>query len=185
MAKAKDAGTTPWQVGALVTVLVALIGAFATIYSQRGTHREPEGPGESLQTLYRAEVKAALNSSRIVVDEAFAKLDPSPLRKAYTGYALSANEDAIRRLKEQGAEAIEFDYVAVQYDGIDIFPNPLHARVQATITKTITIRRTQSCERAGPYESKVTAYLKHTADKKWLIYSVEENKVIPAYVPCS
>jgi hypothetical protein len=185
MGKAKDTGSTPWQVGALVTIAVALIGAFATIYSQGGIRRTQDRKSdESLRSLYEAEVKSALNASRIAVDEAFTKLDPEPLHKSYSGYALATNVDAIRRLSEQGAESVELDYLTIRIDAVDIFDKPLHARVRETIKKTVTVHRAGHCERTLPFESKVTLYLKHTAESSWLIYSVEEDKENPSYAPC-
>src|SRR4029078_6906297 len=136
MTEGKNSGTTPWQVGALVTVLVALIGAFATIYSQRGCRGggQDEKSDESIKTWREAKVKAALNSSRIAVDEAFTKLDPEPLKRNYTDDALATNVNAIRRLKEQGAESLELNYLAIRYDAIDFFDKPsLHALVRETV----------------------------------------------------
>ena len=128
---------------------------------------------------------AALNSSRMAVDEALTKLDPEPLKKSYSGDALRLNVDAIRRFREEGAESVGLDYRAIRIDGIDIFKNPLHARVRETVEKTFTILQEGKCERTNPFESKITIYLKQANAGAWLIYAVDEDSSNPSYVPCS
>jgi hypothetical protein len=186
MPEKNDSQSAPWPVATLVTLIVALIGAFATIYSQGGFRgRRDEGVNESLKALHEAEVKAAVSASRIAADEAFTKLDPEPLKKYYCDYALAGNVDAIRRLKEQGAESLEVSTLTISQDAIDIFDRPLHARVRETITRTITVYQANTCYRTRPFESKLTLYLKHTEDNAWRIYSVDEKRDGLSYVPCS
>jgi len=178
---------TPWLAGAVVTVLVAAIGAYATIKaSQSRSEPPPKPPERNLAEFYGPQLKNAVDLASSAEAQAARDLNESPLAQIYKGAALKVRSSALANLRKEGVFAVA-TRDAISYGTITVDPDERHARVHITPTWELaffSIAYQRCVGRWPPYEAPQTLDLER-GDSGWMIDTIAlDNDVQPVLQPC-
>jgi hypothetical protein len=182
----KENGTS-WLAGAAVAILVAVIGAYATIKaSQPRSDPPPKPPERNLAEVYGPQLKSAVDLACGAQIQAVRELNESPLAQIFKGTALKSRSAVIDSLRKGGVFALA-QRDGISYGEITVDPDERHARVHFTPTWELVFFSVayQRCVwRWAPYEVPQTMDLERS-DSGWMVDAVVfDNDATPAKQPC-
>lgn len=190
-------------IGGLVTIIVALIGAYATMHANRPQPAAPRVPVEpaadhgqqprqlveparNLSDLYEPQLKNAVDLASAAIVEATRQLNPQPLYQIFKGAALKLQIANIDAFRNNGVFAVA-QRPRISYGDITVNPDERHARVHATPVWDLTfysIMNQQCVGRLPAREMPQTIDLE-ASDGGWIITAVVmEDNAVPPLQPC-
>jgi hypothetical protein len=186
----KEGNSSPWLAGAAVTILVALIGAYATIKaSQSRSEPSPKPPAEpqrDLVELYGPQLKNAIDLASTAEVQAVRDLNESPLSQIYRGTALKMRSAQVEELRRNGVFALA-QREGISYGKITVDPDERHARVRVTPVWELVFFSglTRQCVgRWPPYEAPQTVDLERT-ESGWMVDAIVFDSDTPQVMhPC-
>ncbi len=168
----KEGSNTPWLAGAVVTILVAVFGAYATV--KAGHHPEPPPkppePQRDLAKVYGPQLKGAFDLACAAEIQAVQDLNESPLSKIYRGAALKMHSAEVEDLRGKGVFALA-RRKGISYGKITVDPDERHALIHVTpVWELVFVSGyTRQCVgRWAPYEAPQTVDLERT-ESGWMV----------------
>jgi hypothetical protein len=184
----KEGSSTPWLAGAAVTILVVVIGAYATTKASHHSVPPPKSPEprRDLVEVYEPQLKSAFDLACAAETQAIHDLNESPLSQIYRGAALKMCAAQVEDLRRKGVFALA-RRKGISYGKITVDPDERHATVHVTpVWELVFVSGyTRQCVgRWSPYEAPQTVDLERT-DRGWTVNAIVFDSDTPQVMrPC-